>query len=82
MFIPYSPNSVEEAVSLARRIDAAQVLLDLPDKEVRQECPYPMIPARSLEVDTDDEAVDENEFSDEIETRSVALRPGFRIAWK
>ena len=41
----------------------------MPSDSVRQECESPLVPPRALAVDCDDEAEDEDEFSDEIENK-------------
>lgn len=69
VFIPYSKDSVEESISLARRKDAAHVLVYEPGNLVRQQHGWPLQPCRILDVDPDEEAIDDDEFSDEIENK-------------
>jgi len=69
VFIPYRHDSIDYAIDLARKPGAAFVIAHKTSMEIRQECKYPLLPPHEIKIDCDKEAEDEDEFSDEIDSK-------------
>ena len=69
VFIPYRKNSIEHVIELARKPDAACIIAHEVSTKIRQECESPLLPPHEIKIDSDEEADEEDEFSDEIESK-------------
>ncbi|WP_081687019.1 DUF1963 domain-containing protein [Chitinilyticum litopenaei] len=69
LFIPYQPDSIQHVIDLARNNNVASIFMHPISKELRQECSFPLNPAHAIRIDCDHDAEEEDEFSDEIDSK-------------
>jgi hypothetical protein len=67
IFLPYKKGSIEHAIDIARQRDRGYIISH-PPGELRQECEYPIIEGRQINLNKDFET-DEDEFSEDIEDK-------------
>lgn len=69
LFVPYSKDSVQYAIDLARKSQVARAVVHRRAGSARQECACALLPAHALQVKVVDDIDDEDEYSDEIDSK-------------
>jgi hypothetical protein len=69
VFVPYREGGIECAISMARSIDAAKVIVHKISQTTRQGFYKPLFPPRKIRLEIHCDIEDEDEFSEDIEEK-------------